>query len=170
MDGKHPNTYGKRPKRRKDKDNPYELFTLENKQSEPLYYIRFKDGEGVEHCIQIEAALFALLDRFELEDLHFLNEQDRHRDLRDLSTARANDMTGVEAEPVEAVVLRRIQYAELHSAIDKLTAIQRRRISLYYFGGFSLEEIAKQDGKSLQAISASIQKAEKNLKKLLTKG
>lgn len=28
MDGKHPNQYDKRPKRRKDKDSPYELFSV----------------------------------------------------------------------------------------------------------------------------------------------
>jgi len=42
MDGQHPNIFDKRPKRRKDKDNPYELFTVGIGTPEPLYFIRFK--------------------------------------------------------------------------------------------------------------------------------
>lgn len=42
MDGQHLNIFDKRPKRRKDKDNPYELFTVGIGTPEPLYFIRFK--------------------------------------------------------------------------------------------------------------------------------
>ena len=52
MDGPHPNQYDKRPKRRRDKDNPYELFTVGIETPEPLYFIRFKDGEGNEHTLR----------------------------------------------------------------------------------------------------------------------
>jgi RNA polymerase sigma-70 factor (ECF subfamily) len=85
MDGQHPNQHDKRPKRRKDKDNPYELFTVGFGTPEPLYFIRFKDGQEIEHCMEIQKSLFDLLDSFELEDLSFLNERDRHYDLRELS-------------------------------------------------------------------------------------
>ena len=80
MDGQHPNQHDKRPKRRKDKDNPYELFTVGFGTPEPLYFIRFKDGQEIEHCMEIQKSLFDLLDSFELEDLSFLNERDRHYD------------------------------------------------------------------------------------------
>ena len=39
MDGQHPNQHDKRPKRRKDKDNPYELFTVGFGTPEPLYFM-----------------------------------------------------------------------------------------------------------------------------------
>ena len=51
MDTQHPNFFDKRPKRRKDKDNPYELFTVGFGTPDPLYFIRFRDGQGVEHKI-----------------------------------------------------------------------------------------------------------------------
>ena len=168
MDGPHPNQYDKRPKRRRDKDNPYELFTVGFGTPEPLYFIRFKDGQEVEHCMEIQKSLFDLLDSFELEDLSFLNERDRHYDLHDLSDQHLQEQLAT--ADVEETVLKRIKYADLHKAISMLPSIQRRRISLYYFGGFTMEEIAKQEGKSVPAISQSIRKAEKNLKKYLSGG
>ena len=168
MDGKHPNQYDKRPKRRRDKDNPYELFTVGFGTPEPLYFIRFKDGQQIEHCMEIQKSLFDLLNSFELEDLSFLNEQERHYDLRESSD------TGLQEElatpDVEETALKKIQYENLHKAISSLPLVQRRRISLYFFGGFTLEEIARQEGVSAQSISRCIYKAEKNLKKLLIGG
>jgi DNA-directed RNA polymerase specialized sigma subunit, sigma24 homolog len=168
MDAQHPNIFDKRPKRRKDKDNPYELFTVGFGTPEPLYFIRFKDGQEIEHCMEIQKSLFDLLDSFELEDLRFLNEQDRHYDLREPFDPQLQEQSA--APDVEETVLNRIQYKDLYKAINTLTAIQRRRIILYYFGGFTMEEIANQEGISFQKISRSIQKAEKKLKKFLIGG
>ena len=168
MDGQHPNQYDKRPKRRRDKDNPYELFTVGFGTPEPLYFIRFKDGQGIEHCMEIQKSLFDLLDSFELEDLSFLNERDRHYDLRELSDPQLQEQLA--AADVEETALTKIRYADLHKASGALPSIQRRRISLYYFGGFTMEEIAKQEGISVQTISRSIHKAEKNIKNYLIGG
>ena len=168
MDGQHPNQHDKRPKRRKDKDNPYELFTVGFGTPEPLYFIRFKDGQEIEHCMEIQKSLFDLLDSFELEDLSFLNERDRHYDLRELSDPQLQEQLA--AADVEETALTRIRYADLHKAISVLPSIQRRRISLYYFGGFTMEEIAKQEGVSVQTIGRSLQKAEKNIKIFLIGG
>ena len=168
MDAQHPNFFDKRPKRRRAKDNPYELFTVGFGTPEPHYFIRFKDGQGIGHCMEIQKSVFDLLDSFELEDLSFLNEQERHYDLREPSD------TGLQEElatpDVEETALKKIQYEILHKAIGTLSPVQRRRINLYFFGSFTLEEIARQEGVSTQSISRSIYKAEKNLKKLLIGG
>ena len=160
MDAQRPNFFDKRPKRRRDKDNPYELFTVGFGMPEPR--------QQIEHCMEIQKSLFDLLNSFELEDLSFLNEQERHYDLRESSD------TGLQEElatpDVEETALKKIQYENLHKAISSLPSVQRRRISLYFFGGFTLEEIARQEGVSAQSISRCIYKAEKNLKKLLIGG
>lgn len=68
MDVNHPkNNIDPRPKRRRDKDNPYEIFTVGIETHHPLYYIRFKDGLSVEHCLEITKELFDLLDQFEIQ-------------------------------------------------------------------------------------------------------
>ena len=62
-----------RPARRKDKDNPYEIFSVGIETDNPHFYVSFKDGQGVQICMEIDKAVFELLDRFELDDLSFLN-------------------------------------------------------------------------------------------------
>ena len=63
----------KRPKRRKDKYNPYTLSEKEGR-----YLISFRDGQGVMQELQITRELFEVIDGFELDDLSILNEWDRH--------------------------------------------------------------------------------------------
>ena len=63
----------KRPKRRKDKYNPYTLSQKEDK-----HYLSFRDGQGILRELQITKELFEVLNRFELDDLSVLNEWDRH--------------------------------------------------------------------------------------------
>lgn len=91
MDGNHPINFDPRPKRRRIEDNPYELLTVGIETDSPHYYIRFRDGVCVEHCMEISKELFELFDRFELDDLSFLNEVDRHyakEELNDETFAR----------------------------------------------------------------------------------
>ena len=58
MDGNHPKNIDPRPKRRRDKDNPYEIFTVGIKAECPRYYIRFNDSSHIEHCFEISKELF----------------------------------------------------------------------------------------------------------------
>ena len=62
MDEKHPN-------RKKDKHNPYTL-TIANGR----YYLSFKDGRGMLQTIEIDKVLYGLFNRFELEDISYLNK------------------------------------------------------------------------------------------------
>jgi RNA polymerase sigma-70 factor (ECF subfamily) len=60
-------------------------------------------------------------------------------------------------------------YQELHKAIAQLPEIQRRRVLLYYFGGYTYEQIAQMEGCRHPAIIKSVTTAEKNIKKYLLK-
>ena len=74
----NPDNMDPRPKRRRDKDNPYTIFTVGIHTDQPHYYLSFVDSQGVRICTEIQKELFDLLDRFELEDLSHLNEVDNH--------------------------------------------------------------------------------------------
>ena len=67
------NMEGNRPKRRKDKYNPYNIY-----EKDKHYYISFKDGQGVLHKLEISRTLYDAFDSFELDDLVYLNVVDRH--------------------------------------------------------------------------------------------
>lgn len=152
----------KRPKRRKDKYNPYTLTEKEDKQ-----FLSFRDGQGMLRELQITRELFEVLNRFELDDLSILNEWDRHIEHFEQTEQSLNRRTFFKAESVEETVLRSIEYEHLHRAISELSETQRRRLVLYYFEGLTYEQIAKKEGCKYQTVQESIYAALKKLKKLL---
>lgn len=155
MDGNHPN-------RKKDKSNPYTLSVENN-----TYYISFTDGQGIFHKMEISMELYAAFNGFELDDISLMNETSRHLTKADAGEEPLGHRIADPSEPVEDYVYRRIMYHELHKAIARLPAIQRRRVLLYYFGGYTYEQIAEMEGCKHPAIIKSVATAEKNIKKHL---
>ena len=115
----------KRPKRRKDKDNPYTLSKRQDK-----HYLSFRDGQGILRELQITKELFEVLNRFELDDLSVLNEWDRHIEHFEQTEQSLNRRAFSKEESVEETVLRSIEYERLHRAITQLPETQRRRLIL----------------------------------------
>ena len=157
MDGNHPN-------RKKDKSNPYTL-SIENN----TYYISFNDGQGIFHRQEISMELYAAFNSFELDDISQINEASRHLTEADAGEEPLGHRIAAPSEPVEDHVYRRIMYQELHKAIAQLPEIQRRRVLLYYFGGYTYEQIAQMEGCKYPAIIKSVSAAEKNIKKIFSK-
>lgn len=152
----------KRPKRRKDKYNPYTLTEKEDK-----HFLSFWDGQGVWQEFQITRELFEAMDRFELDDLSVLNEWDRHYEHSELTEGSLYDRAAILPESVEETVFRNLRYEALHKAMEQLPETQRRRLVLYYFKGLTYAQIADKEGCTFQAVGKSIGAAEKRLKKIL---
>ena len=70
----------KRPKRRKDKYNPYTLST-DNKK----YYVSFKNVDGKIQKTEVDKAVFEAFDSFELDDISIMNEAERHYEYSELT-------------------------------------------------------------------------------------
>ncbi len=157
MDGNHPT-------RKKDKNNPYTL-SIENN----IYYISFTDGQGIYHRQEIGIELYAAFNSFELDDLSRMNEASRHLTEADVGEEPLSHRRADPSEPVEDHVYRRIMYQELHKAIAQLPEIQRRRLLLYYFGGYTYKQIAEIEGCKYPAIIKSVSAAEKNIIKYFSK-
>lgn len=67
----------KRPKRRKNKDNPYELVSYTDTDNKE-YIIAFKDSNGKYSEIKVSEEIFSVFNQFELDDLKIMNEYDQH--------------------------------------------------------------------------------------------
>ena len=167
MDEKHPEGIDPRPKRRKDQSNPYKLFTVGIDTEEPHYYVSFPDSQGVQICIEINKVLFDTLNQFELNDLSVLNEMDNHFEQSELTEESLSKRATVQQEPIDELVFERLQHQKLHKAISKLPELQRRRLVLYYFGGYTYEQIARLEGCSKVAVKYTIDKAIDTLKKII---
>lgn len=162
MDDNHPQNIDPRPKRRRDKDNPYEIFTVGISTGNPHYYIRFQDGTFTAHCMEISRELFEALNQFELDDLSHMNEVDNHYEHIHLSEVERNTRAINEPESVEEAVCRYIENEKLYAAMNRLPEKQYRRLVWYYFGGLTYAQIAEKEGCNYQAVQASIRSALKN--------
>ena len=167
MEIKKPNNTDPRPKRRKIKDNPYNIFTVGIESNESHYYVSFIDTQGIPICMEISKDIYEILDRFELDDLSYLNEIDNHYCMSELTDEEIYKKSLPESENSIEDLFR---YEKLHKAIKQLSKVQQRRLRYYYFDGYNLEEIAHLEKTTHQAISASIRRAENNLKKFLKEG
>ena len=167
MDGYHPNHIDPRPKRRKDKDNPYTIFTIGLNTSHPRYFLSFKDVNGTHHCMEIDCELFEALDQFELDDISFMNEVDRHYEQSEQTEVSLSKRATEQSDSVEDEVQRLMEGEALHKAIAQLPETQRRRLVLYYFGNFTYKQIAEMEGCTKRAIKFSVDTAIERLKEIL---
>ena len=113
----HPYNFDPRPKRRKNGNNPYEIFTVGMESGDPHYYVRYKDSCSVEQCMEIDKELFELFDRFELEEISFFNEVDRHYDLSEQNEETLACHAMHQPSPVEGMILQKMDNEKLHEAI-----------------------------------------------------
>lgn len=155
MDGKH-------PKRRKDKYNPYPIS-----KTDRYFFLSFKDGQGKLHDMRIDQALYELFDSFELADISFLNEVDRHYEHSELTEASLNDRAFHKSGSLEDTAFQNIVNERLHKAISKLPEVQRRRVIMYFFGDLTYEQIAEMEGCTKMPVKRSIDRAIAELRKKL---
>ena len=155
-----------RPKRRKHKDNPYTLEFIEEKNS---YRVSFKDVKGKFCRIEVNKEIYQAFDRFELDDLSELNEFDNHIEHSEVYENNLNERAMDKPLGVDEIVETMLINEELKKAINELSEVQKRRIKMYYFEDMTLEDIARVEKTSHQAISKSIIKALAELRKILKK-
>lgn len=166
MADSHPKNLDPRPKRRRDEESPYEIYTAGINTPYPHFYLFFKDGSGMKRWMEIDKTLFNAFNEFELDDLSFFNEVDRHYEQSEVTEATLNKRAMKPQEPIEETVFQRIEVDKLHQAIAKLPEKQRRRLVLYYFGEFTYEQIAEMEGCTKRAVKFSVDIALKNLKEI----
>lgn len=152
---------GNHPKRRRDKYNPYQIYDMDGN-----FYISFIDGQGNLQEFEIDEPLYKVFDKFELEDLSYMHEWERHLEQSELYESTLNKRAFYQLEDLEETVLKKIRNEQLHKAVNELPEPYRRRVLLYYFFDMTLEQIAQNEKRSKAAIKYSIDKALEYLKKI----
>ena len=156
-----------RPKRRKYKDNPY---NLSSDKKNGLYHVSFIDSRGNLQYIEINKAIFDELNKFELKDVSQMNEYDNHIEHLELNDEELYHRRKIYTNDYyNENILNKILIKDLMQEIKKLPIQQRNRLIKYYFYNMSYEKIAKEEGKVKSVIKYSIDKAiekiSKNFKK-----
>ena len=165
MKNKKNNVIVKQPKRHKAKDNPYTIYKICYENEQIKYYLAFVDGNGRKQHIEIDQKLFRAFNEFELEDISFLHEIERHYERLEMTENELYKKALIYQKPIEETVLQNIDTYKLKQAIKLLPDIQRRRLTLYYFGGYTYEQIAIMDNCTKMAVKQSVDIAIKKLKK-----
>lgn len=155
-----------RPKRRKDKENPYTLLYDEKNNT---YFVVFKDGERKTQIIKIEKSIYEAMNKFELDDLSIMNEYDNHIEHSEIFETALNKRMLHKPLEIDQIIENDFTSRQLKRAIGRLSDIQRRRIKMYYFENKTVEEIARIEKTTHQAISKTIRKGVRDLKKFLKK-
>ena len=118
--------------------------------------------------MEVDKALFDIMDEFELDDLSFLNEVDNHYEHSELTEASLNARAFEPRRTVEETIALRDENERLHKAIALLPEKQRNRLILYYFVGLTYAQIADMEGCTVMPVKRSIDAAIENLKKFLS--
>lgn len=140
-----------RPKRRKDKYNPYHIY-----EKKGHFYISFEDGQNKMYKMEISKMIFDAFDSFELEDLVYLNVLDRHIEQSEVWETTLTERAIKKEETVEDIVFRNYEMDRLRKAIEKLPEVQKRRLIYYFFDGMSYEQIAEMEQCTYPAVIKSV--------------
>ena len=151
-----------RPKRRRDKYNPYKLDYDEIKNQ---YIIMFFDNNRQNHKVIVTKKIEEAFNRFELEDLSIINKFDNHIEHAEVYENNLVSRAINKPESLETIVERKINNELLYKNINKLPEIQKRRLKKYYFLGKTFEEIALEENCTKRAIKFSVDLALKKLRK-----
>ena len=160
MEDNHPRNIDPRPKRRRSKDNPYTIFTTGAGTHQVRYFVSFHDSEGKYRRLELSYAEYETFNRFELDDLSYLNEIDRHY-------GDKSDMDDITPDITSQTAMSHLENERLHAALQILTETQRRRVVLYYYCGYTYKQIAELEGCTKMPIKRSIEDALRKLKEFL---
>ena len=152
------------PKRRKSKDNPYEINIIDNN----TYIIIFK-ANSREEKVKVNKDVYEAFNQFELEDIRQLHEYERHIEHSEQSDINLYNRAVEQNSSVEEIVENNILQENIKKAMNTLTLIQKRRIYKYFFENKTLEIIAKEEKCSIMSVKESIDAAIRKLQKILKK-
>lgn len=132
----------------------------------PLVKIEYKTANGSRICVEVSTSVKELLEQSDRQIRSQRRQDRRYLDFTPLTDEVLEiSLLGVYEDTAD-LLERMERNARLHKAIGKLTDVQRRRLSLYYFEGLTYSQIAKLEGVSHRAVIYSIEQALKQLKTL----
>lgn len=117
--------------------------------------------------VQLDFNLFSVLVReFVLEENRQSKQIERYHDERPLEDIKSKDYR-TKLETMEEKHFRNELRTQLNVAIQVLTPVQHRRLTLHINDGLSLQEIADKEGVLKNAVVCSIRLAKNKIKKFL---
>ena len=127
------------------------------------YFATFKDAEGHEQTVEVDRHTFLVIKQSQTQEDNYQKKQERHKVCSFDETIGTYELSYMDTHTAEF-------YEEFERAMAQMSEVQRRRFKMKVFDGLKVEEIAKIEGTSHQAVSKSLQQAKEffeNLKNFL---
>lgn len=133
----------------------------------PLVTIKYKTANG--KCVYVEVSP-EVKEAIETADRKLRSQarQDRWRlDSREYIDGFTDAAIAYPSEDVIDFVIRMERYNQLYAAMETLTAVQKRRLHLYYFCGLTYQKIGEREGVAHTTIGRSIKQAIEIIRKYI---
>lgn len=153
-----------KPKRRRDKYNPYYLEINNNE-----YFVKFRNLNLECNRVKIDKKIYQEMNKFELEDKKIMNEYDRHIEHKTIEENELYKRSFKVDINIEELAIYNIEIEKLNNIINKLTYKQRKRIYLHFFLNLKERKIADIEKCSIRTVQYSLCGALKKIKKLYHK-
>lgn len=133
----------------------------------PLVTIKYKTANGNEICVEVSTSVKELLEQSDRQIRTQRRQDRRHLDYVDFIDGLTDTAMMNPQEDIADLVIRMESYQRLYTAINQLSEIQRRRLTLNFINNLTLRQIAEIEGVSQAVVSRSIKRALNQLCKLL---
>jgi RNA polymerase sigma factor (sigma-70 family) len=138
-----------------------------NIMDKPLVTIKYKTANGSEICVEVSTPVKELLEQSARQIQSQRRQDRRHLDYVDFIDGLTDTTMRNPQEDIADLVIRMESYQRLHTAINQLSDIQRRRLTLNFIDNLTHRQIAEIEGVDQAAIGRSIKRALNQLCKLL---
>lgn len=98
-----------------------------------------------------------------------MNEYDNHIEHSEIFENNLESRAKDKQILLEDMIIQKVTFEKLKKAINELPEIQKRRIKKYYFDEKTEQEIADEENATHQSVHIILERALKNLKKILKK-
>ena len=134
----------------------------------PLILIIYKLADGKRIMIEVTSEVIDALEQSDRQ-IRSQRRQDRRYLIYTGYIAEFDDHAMVTPQEDTADLLIRMDsYKQLHAALEKLSEVQRRRLSMYYFMDMTYRQIADKEGVAINSIAQSVVRALDKLKRILS--
>jgi len=137
-------------------------------EQQPYITVIYTLADGKKIQVEVTLDVAAVLRETDNKLLALLKQDKRYIDFTELDGCEGKLLYAPEGP--DDMVERLEGYAQLHKALDSLTAVQRRRVKARFFGEQSYTEIARREGVRESAVRSSVNNALKKLQKILDGG
>ena len=129
----------------------------------------YKDAVGNQEYIEVSEEVYEAMVNTFRKEYHAQEMKDfRHVTKDGYTEGDTEDLMLLQEESLEDYVIRQIEIENLQKAIQSLTAVQKQRLQLYFFDGYTYRQIGEKLGVDEKAVRNSITAALKKIKKILS--